>query len=157
MDRSFLSGDQLIKASRDFVCIRTATYEDKEEAAFLKKTFASRPGATLRNFGFCILSPDGRQKLRRSDRGPNFVYANSAAMAADLRKRDGDLAVVFVTGHIDEAAERVLTSIGRATMLRKPFTISSLEKSIEHAIELVGGLKDRERGARKKADTRFSA
>lgn len=86
MDRSFLSGDRLIKASRDFVCIRTATYEDKEEAAFLKKTFASRPGATLRNFGFCILSPDGRQKLRRSDRGPNFVYANSAAMAADLRK-----------------------------------------------------------------------
>ncbi|MEC9094311.1 MAG: hypothetical protein VX438_16490 [Planctomycetota bacterium] len=86
MDRSFLSSDQLIKASRDFVCIRTATYEDKQEAEFLKQAFVTRPGGTLRNFGYCILSPDGKEKLRRSERGPNFVYASSAAMAADLRK-----------------------------------------------------------------------
>jgi hypothetical protein len=86
MDRSFLSSEQLIKVSRDFVCIRTATYEDKEEAAFLKRTFVTRAGGTLRNFGYCVLSPDGQQKLRRSDRGPNFVYANSNAMAADLRR-----------------------------------------------------------------------
>jgi hypothetical protein len=86
MDRSFLSGEQLIKASRDFVCIRTATYEDKEEAEFLKRTLVTRTGGTLRNFGYCVLSPDGQQKLRRSDRGPNFVYANSNAMAADLRR-----------------------------------------------------------------------
>ena len=86
MDRSFLSNEQLIKISRDFVCIRTATYEDKEEAEFLKRTFVSRSGGTLRNFGFGILSPDGQRKLRRSERGPNFLYANSNAMAADLRK-----------------------------------------------------------------------
>ena len=86
MDRSFLSGEQLIKVSRDFVCIRTATYEDKEEAEFLKRTFVMRAGGTLRNFGYCVLSPDGQQKLRRSDRGPNFVYENSNAMAADLRR-----------------------------------------------------------------------
>jgi len=85
MDRSFLSDKQLIKASRDFVCIRTATYEDKEETEFLKQIFVTRPGGTLRNFGFCVLSPDGQQKLRRSDRGPNFAYVDSDAMAADLR------------------------------------------------------------------------
>ena len=42
-------------------------------------------GGDLRNFGFCILSPDGKRKLRRSFRGPNFVYANSEAMVADLQ------------------------------------------------------------------------
>ena len=86
MDRSFLSDEQLIKASRDFVCIRTATYEDKTEAIFLKSTFLGRAGGDLRNFGFCILSPDGKRQLRRSNRGPNFTYANSKEMVADLRQ-----------------------------------------------------------------------
>jgi len=86
MDRSFLSGDQLIKATRDFVCIRTATYEDKQEADFLQWAFVGNTGGDLRNFGYCILSPDGKTKLRRSTRGPNFLYANSNAMAADLRQ-----------------------------------------------------------------------
>ncbi|MEC7566408.1 MAG: hypothetical protein VX738_12070 [Planctomycetota bacterium] len=86
MDRSFLSGAQLIKATRDFVCIRTATYEDKQEAEFLKWAFVGSTGGDLRNFGYCVLSPDGKTKLRRSTRGPNFLYANSDAMAADLRQ-----------------------------------------------------------------------
>ena len=86
MDRSFLSGDQLIKATRDFVCIRTATYEDKQEATFLEWAFVGNTGGSLRNFGYCILSPDGKTKLRRSTRGPNFLYADSNAMAADLRQ-----------------------------------------------------------------------
>ena len=85
MDRSFLSGAELIKVSRDFVCIRTATYEDKQEAEFLKWAFVGRSGGDLRNFGYCVLSPDGQRQLRRSTRGPNFAYQNSAAMAADLR------------------------------------------------------------------------
>ena len=85
MDRSFLSGAELIKVSRDFVCIRTATYEDKQEAEFLKWAFVGRTGGDLRNFGYCVLSPDGQRQLRRSTRGPNFTYQNSAAMAADLR------------------------------------------------------------------------
>ena len=79
-----MSNKQLIKTSRDFVCIRTATYEDKREAGFLKWAFLRSPAADLRNFGFCILSPDGKRQLRRSLRGPNYVYENSAAMAADL-------------------------------------------------------------------------
>lgn len=88
MDRSFLSDKQLVEATRDFVCIRTATYEDKEEARFLEQIFVTRSAGSLRNFGFCVLAPDGKEQLRRSERGPNFVYADSAAMAADL----GDIA-----------------------------------------------------------------
>ena len=85
MDRSFLSDKQLISVSRDFVCIRTVTYEDKQETEYLKWAFLGRAGGDLRNFGFCVLSADGKRQIRRSVRGPNFVYKNSAAMAADLR------------------------------------------------------------------------
>ena len=84
MDRSFLSDEKLIKISRDFICIRTATYEDKNEAKFLENVFVDRSGTGLRNFGYCILSPDGKRKIRSSQRGPNFVYKDSKAMAADL-------------------------------------------------------------------------
>lgn len=85
MDKSFLSNAQLIKVSREFVCVRTATYEDKQEAKFLKWAFLRNASDDLRNFGFCILSPDGQQKIRRSFRGPNYLYKNSDAMTADLR------------------------------------------------------------------------
>jgi hypothetical protein len=53
---------------------------------FLKETFVVRAGGSLRNFGFCVLSPDGEKKLRKSNRGPNFLYANPGKMAADLRQ-----------------------------------------------------------------------
>jgi len=85
MDRSLLSDKEVITASREFVCIRTATYEDKQEAEFLKSTIFG--GARdLRNFGYCLLAPDGKTILRRSSRGPNFVYANSTEMAKELRE-----------------------------------------------------------------------
>ena len=81
-----MSNKQLIKISREFVCIRTATYEDKREAGFLKWAFLRSPTEELRNFGYCILSPDGKRKLRRSVRGPNYLYPNSGAMVADLQR-----------------------------------------------------------------------
>jgi hypothetical protein len=85
MDRSLLSHKEVINASREFVCVRTATYEDKDEEKFLHMVFV-RGAGTLRNFGYCILSPDGTKQLKRSNGGPNFVYANAAAMAKDLRR-----------------------------------------------------------------------
>ena len=75
-------------------------------------------------------------------------------LATELRKRNKDLSIVFVTGHVDAAAERVLNSVGRATMLRKPFSLEVLGSSIEQALELTGGTP---RLARKKDDTRLFA
>ena len=85
MDGSLLSDAGVIEASRSFVCIRTATYEDREEADFQKATFFGGEG-DLRNFGYAILAPDGKRKLKRSRRGPNFVYRDAKDMAADLRR-----------------------------------------------------------------------
>jgi hypothetical protein len=80
MDRSFLTNRDIVDASRDFVCIRTATYEDEEEADFLKAIFTGRSGE-LENTVFCILGPDGEKKLIRAGRGPNFTFSNAKKMA----------------------------------------------------------------------------
>ena len=70
MDRSFLSNDQVIEASRDFVCIRLATYEDAEEAKFLEKIYTRR--GDLENTVFAMLTPNSRRHLARAGRSPAF-------------------------------------------------------------------------------------
>ena len=85
MDRGLLSDQAVIDASRDFVCIRTATYEDAEEAEFHREVLFGG-SSDLRNFGYCILSPDGKKQLRRAARGPNFVYSDASEMAEELRR-----------------------------------------------------------------------
>ncbi|MEM8885864.1 MAG: hypothetical protein AAGD14_17500 [Planctomycetota bacterium] len=76
MDRGSLSDPKVIEASRDFVCARLATYEDAEEAKFLKTLARTRSGE-LENSVFCILAPDGKTKLTRGGRGPEMVFGHS--------------------------------------------------------------------------------
>jgi len=86
MDKSFLSQPQIIKAARDFICVRLATYEDAGEAAMLKAVFRGRDPNSLENTTFCIMSPDGTRKLTRSGRSPSFVYQNALQMAAAMMR-----------------------------------------------------------------------
>src|SRR5262245_38600701 len=88
MDRSFLSRPEVIAASRDFVCVRLATYEDPDEARFLKGLLRTRSGE-VENSVFCLLAPDGKSKLIRAARGAEQVYADAAAMAADMKRVAG--------------------------------------------------------------------
>ncbi len=83
MDRSFLSDKRVVAASRNFVCIRLATYEDKAEADFMKTLFISRSGQ-LENTTFCLLDPDGKRKLSRPGRGPNFAFRDAAQMTSAM-------------------------------------------------------------------------
>jgi hypothetical protein len=85
MDRSFLSRPDVIAASREFVCVRLATYEDPVEAKFVRGLVRTGSGE-LENTAFCLLGPDGKTKLSRSARGTEQVYADAEAMAADLRR-----------------------------------------------------------------------
>lgn len=88
MDRSFLTNEDVIAASRDFVCIRCATYEDAEEAEFLKWIFTGR-GGDLENTVFCILSPDATQKLIRGARGP-MQFRGASDMAQQMQNIAAD-------------------------------------------------------------------
>ena len=84
MDRSYLSDENVVEASRDFVCIRLATFEDKAEAEFLKTIYTDR--GMLKNTVFGILSPDGKEKLTKTGRGPFFEYRGARDMANGMKK-----------------------------------------------------------------------
>src|SRR6478735_6469200 len=88
MDRSFLSRPDVIAASREFVCVRLATYEDPLEAKFVKGLVRTGSGE-LENTAFCLLAPDGKTRLSRSARGTERLYADAAAMAADMKRVAG--------------------------------------------------------------------
>lgn len=90
MDRSFLSNADVVKASRDFVCIRLATYEDKKEAEFLKSFKAGRSDE-LENTVFVLLAPDGKERLSKATRGANFEFRSPDILANSL----SNLALAF--------------------------------------------------------------
>lgn len=102
MDRSFLLQKEVIEASREFVCIRLATYEDKEEADYLVRVFAGRSGA-LENTVFAILSPNGDRYLSAPGRSPRMVFADAREMAAEMR--------VLATGFKPKAMQRSLPAM----------------------------------------------
>lgn len=72
MDRSFLSDKEVIAASRKFVCIRLATYENAEENEMLKRVFMR--GGNLENTIFALLTPDGKTSIVRSGRSPSWAF-----------------------------------------------------------------------------------
>ncbi len=72
MDRSFLADKDVIAASRKFVCIRLATYENAEENEVLKGFFAR--GGNLENTVFTLLTPDGKTKLVTAGRSPAWAF-----------------------------------------------------------------------------------
>lgn len=58
--------------SRDWVCVRLASYENEEEGDYLKKMYRGRTGE-LNNTTFALVAPDGKTLLAPSGRGPEFV------------------------------------------------------------------------------------
>lgn len=73
MDKSFLSKKEVIAASRDFVCIRLATYESAAEAKVLESIYVGRDGK-MKNTTFAVLSHDGRRLLTDAGRGPSWAF-----------------------------------------------------------------------------------
>src|SRR5262249_26306887 len=91
MDRSFLSQPDVVAASRSFVCVRLATYEDEQEGVFLKAFHVTRSGE-LENTVFTILSPDGKRQLARASRGANQTFGDAARMARTMQRIAGEVA-----------------------------------------------------------------
>ena len=89
MDRSYWSNQELVSATRDFVCIRLATYEDKNEVEFLKSIYRGRSGS-LENTVFAMLDSDGKTKLGRSGRSPDFAYRGVGSFIDALEKLSAD-------------------------------------------------------------------
>ena len=73
----------MIAASRNWVCIRLATYEDAKEAKLLEGIFRGASGQ-LENTVFALMSPDASQLLAPSGRDPGRLYADARTMAGSL-------------------------------------------------------------------------
>lgn len=56
----------VITASRKFVCVRIDSYDSEEN----QKIVRSHLNGAFANTAFCILAPDGEERLTRSGRGP---------------------------------------------------------------------------------------
>lgn len=82
-DRSFLSQPEVIEASRNWICIRLATYESESEAQFLSGIFRGRSGQ-LENTVFALLSPDAKHFLAPAGRDPGRLYRDARDMADSL-------------------------------------------------------------------------
>jgi hypothetical protein len=82
MDRSYLSDQQVVEASRGFVCARLITFEDSEEAKLMKRLFGGR---RLVNTMFTIMDPSGKNALVRAGRSPRMAFDDAAAMAVEMR------------------------------------------------------------------------
>lgn len=76
MDRSFLADKKVVAASRKFVCIRLATYENAEENVVLRNIFSR--GGILQNTVFGILTPDGKTSVVRAGRSPAWAFGGVA-------------------------------------------------------------------------------
>jgi hypothetical protein len=85
MDRSLLSHKNVIDASRGLICIRLATYENREETRYLEKVFRGRAG-TLENTVFAMLSPQGDRYLARPGRSPEWAFSGADDMARGLKE-----------------------------------------------------------------------
>ena len=99
IDNGWLLKDEVVAASRDFVCIRLTSYESAEEAAFVTK-LQGNPVNTV----FAVLTPDAQPAiaLRGLVRGPGELFSDPADMVKQLgevaknfpaRKADGEPAL----------------------------------------------------------------
>lgn len=85
MDGSFLSQQDVVTASRSFVCIRLMTYEDRSENRFLKDLWVGRSGE-VENTTFAILGPDGKQVLVKPSRSPRHDFEDGRELAATMQR-----------------------------------------------------------------------
>ena len=70
----------MINASRKFVCVRIESYENEENQEIVRSHLNGR----FANTAFCILAPDGKERLTRSGRGPGQVIGDEQAFAKAL-------------------------------------------------------------------------
>ena len=77
------SDEKVIEASRKFVCVRIESYASEENQKIVRSYLNGR----FANTAFCILAPDGEERLTRSGRGPRMaVSGDGEGFATELDK-----------------------------------------------------------------------
>ena len=83
------SDPDVIKASRKFICVRIDSYESEENQNIVR----SHLGGRFENTAFCVIAPDGEERLTRSGRGPQHISRDfdDIVAIADRYKSRGDI------------------------------------------------------------------
>lgn len=84
MDRSFLSDQTVVRASREFICLRLVTYEDEAEMKFMEEVLFIRTAP--KNSTFAILDPLGTDHLVEPGRSMRMAFDDAAEMAARMQE-----------------------------------------------------------------------
>jgi len=85
MDRSYLSDAAVVEASRKFICIRIAAYENKVEYAFMTAAGRFRSKAK-KNSIFAIMDSAAKTHLVKPGRSPQFTFDDGLAMAKRMNE-----------------------------------------------------------------------
>ena len=77
---------RVIEASKEWICVRLATYENAEESVVLERWLKGvrGGGGGLRNTTFALLNPSGEKALAKTGRSPQMVYGDIDSFAVDL-------------------------------------------------------------------------
>jgi hypothetical protein len=108
------STQEFIDASRDFVCVRIETYENKENEERIRWILNGK----YANTAFCIFDPSGQRRLSRSGRSPNQVLAGRNASSDSngqiIREMDRIASRYRVKNSADDAILQDFLSFGQA-------------------------------------------
>jgi len=137
----------VVTASRNYICVRPQTYEDKAEAELLLSLYRGRDGV-LENTVFCVLGPDGKQRLTKAGRSPMQQFSDAEAFAAFLGKAfvpyaeeakavqslpvHDDLALALNVGACDLMPVAVLAAEDDKAMAKLEERVAVLAWSAEH-------------------------
>ena len=72
----------VIKASRQYVCVRIESYESELHQKLIRRHFDGK----FVNTAFCLLSPDGNKRLSQSSRGISRPFGNNNQVAVGLTR-----------------------------------------------------------------------
>jgi hypothetical protein len=83
IDEGYLTHPEVIWASKNFVCIRLTSYENKDEQAFVEKITGN-----MVNTAFAFLNPDGTPAMagRGTGRGPGNLFGSVTEMVDGMNR-----------------------------------------------------------------------
>lgn len=137
--------------SRDWICVRLATYENKAEGAFLESLFRGRSGV-LENTTFALLGPDGKTRLSRTGRGPDFLLASGRGRGRGRGKPQGGGTPQAFAQLLAEAAQRYRPKAQAAALpqsldFRRALNVSACDNQ---PLVVIHALKEKDRAALEK-------
>ena len=143
------SQEDFINASRQFVCVRLESYESEEHQKIVRSFLNGR----FENTAFCLLAPDGKERLSRSGRAPWMAFSPRRGP----RGEGGDAEMKTTLDAMEKVAKKSRTKGALSKPVVQDF--HSFKQSLNVAsgdqrLLLYAAVKENQQGALKKTLSR---